>query len=236
MLKWMILILGLMAGPGVAAPLVVFAAASLKEPVDVIAAEFGDVVVSYGGSGTLARQVQLGAPADVILLANTEWMDVLETAGAVSGVQVFAGNTLVLAGRGADVPLTPEGLRMALGDGRLAMGFTAAVPAGIYGKQALDTLGVWDVAGPRVVEVDNVRAALALVARDEAPLGVTYATDLRAVDGLRAVAVFPAESHDPIRYVGALVSDDPRAAAFLAAVTGARGQAVLAGAGFGPAP
>lgn len=222
------------------ADLLVFAAASLKEPVDQIAADFGDVTVSYGGSGMMARQVGLGAPADVVLLANPVWMDVLTEAGDVQPETVtdFASNRLVLIGpAGADaVPLTADDLADALGTGRLAIGFTASVPAGIYGKAALEALGLWDGVKGHLAEVDNVRAALALVARRQAPLGIVYQSDVRVAPGVAEVALFPEASHPPIRYLGAVTarSDTPQAAAFLDYLAGPTGQAMMAKAGFLP--
>lgn len=217
--------------------LVVFAAASLKGPLDAIAADFGDVRVAYGGSGTLARQVQQGAPADVVLLAHVEWMDVLVEAGSVSEPQVFAGNRLVIIGpeSAGDLALAAPAIAEALDGGRLAMGFTAAVPAGIYGKAALISLGLWDDLQRQIAEVDSVRAAVALVARGEAPLGVVYQSDATLIEGVAVRAMFPAESHAPIEYWGAVVSgsDHPDAAGFLVALTEAEG--VLAEAGFCPA-
>jgi len=216
--------------------LIVFAAASLKGPLDEIAAAHGDVRVSYAGSGTLARQVQQGAPADVVLLANTAWMDVLVADGVVGSPEVFLGNRLVLIGQAgaAPVALTVQGLTAALGDGRLAMGFTASVPAGIYGKEAFESLGLWDAVAPSVAEVDSVRGALALVARGEVPLGVVYASDAFVVPDLAVVADFPAQSHAQIAYVGGVVtgSDHPEAAAFLAGLLGNAAQAAFADAGF----
>ena len=223
--------LAILAGPVFAQPLVVFAAASLKEPIDMLAAQMGDVVVSYGGSGTLARQVQQGAPADVILLANAAWMDAVPQARDVAD---FASNSLVLIGaaRAADVDLAA--LPAALGAGRLAMGYTEAVPAGIYAREALQNLGLWEAIAPRVAQVDSVRAALILVARGEAPFGVVYATDARASDAVRVVAAFPQESHAPIRYLGAVLSERPEAQAFWQALRGEQGQGILADLGYLP--
>lgn len=221
----------------VAADITVFAAASLKEPLDQIAADLGGVTVAYGGSGTLARQVSLGAPVDVVILASTDWMDELEKGGHITQRADILSNTLVLVSRDpAPVPLTAEGIAGALGDGRLAMGFTASVPAGIYGKAAFQSLGLWDRIQPQVAEVENVRAALALVARGEAPLGVVYATDVRVVPQLHIAATFPSGTHPAIRYVAALTQNAPEAEAFLTYLQSAQGQAIFAQAGFLPVP
>ena len=229
----------LLAAPAARAEVVVFAAASLKEPVDAMAAQFPDVVVSYGGSGTLARQVSLGAPADLVLLANNDWMDYLVSGGYVQPDTVtdFASNALVMIGdaQAADVVLTDVDIAVALGEGRMALGLTAAVPAGIYAKAALIDLGLWDRLAAQIAEVDNVRAALALVARGETPLGIVYATDARVSDAVRIVATFPPDSYPPIRYTGAVAlhaGDDAKA--FWTYVTGPDGRAILAEAGFLP--
>lgn len=219
------------------AEVLVFAAASLKEPLDRIAQEFGDVTVSYGGSGTLARQISLGAPADIVLLANTDWMDFLVEGANVNAASVaaFASNSLVLIGPAGQGPiaLEAEAILDILGDGRIAMGLTMAVPAGIYGKAGLQSLGVWALLQDRLAEVDSVRAALALVARGQTPLGIVYQTDLRVSDAVSQIAVFPTDSHPPIRYVGATVSGaDPEAAAFWAFLRSAEGREIFAAAGF----
>ncbi len=221
------------------ADLLVFAAASLKEPLDRIAAEFGDVTVSYGGSGALARQVMLGAPADVVLLANDAWMDALADAGAVQGdsVRDFASNRLVLIGPSgsAALPIEAAAIDTRRAGGRIATGLTEAVPAGIYAKAALQSLELWEALSPHLAEVDNVRAALALVARGEAPLGIVYRTDLRITDAVAEIAVFPETSHPPIRYTGAVTSHAAtEAAGFLAYLSVEAGQAVLSEAGFLP--
>ncbi|MEJ8563128.1 molybdate ABC transporter substrate-binding protein [Yoonia sp. GPGPB17] len=236
------LLLGLictLAAPVARAEVLIFAAASLKEPLDQIAARFDNVVVSYGGSGTLARQVTLGAPADIILLANTAWMDVLVEGGHVQPKTAadFASNRLVLVGPqgAAPIALTSDALGAALGEGRLAVGLTEAVPAGIYTKAALQHLGLWATAKNKLAEVDNVRAALALVARGQTPLGVVYQTDTGISDAVTTVAVFPGESHPPIRYTGALTDGaDDAAKAVLAYLVSGEGQSFLAASGFLP--
>ncbi len=229
----------LLAAPVARAEVLVFAAASLKEPLDRMAASFDDVVISYGGSGTLARQVGLGAPADVVLLANVDWMDVLVQGGSVNPDTLadFASNRLVMIGQaGAQaVPLEPAALQAALGNGRLALGLTASVPAGIYAKAALQSTGLWEGIQTQLAEVDNVRSALALVIRGQTPLGIVYQSDVRISDAVTTVATFPTESHPPIRYVGGLTQGaDSAAAAFFEFVLGAQGQAIMAEAGFLP--
>ncbi len=181
----------LLATPARADELVVFAAASLKTALDAVTTAFAEatgteVAVSYAGSSQLARQILLGAPADVVLSANTDWMDELDTAGRLEpgSRRALLGNRLVLVAHGAGaapVELTdPAALDTRLGAGRLAMALVEAVPAGIYGRAALVELGLWERVAERVAQSDNVRAALALVATGAAPLGLVYASDARA--------------------------------------------------------
>ena len=232
--------LTLWAAPA-AAEVTIFAAASLKGPLDrVIEGLEEEVVVSYGGSGALARQVSMGAPADIVFLAHPVWMDTPEAAGAlVEGTRALVlRNRLVLVGAAGapEVPLTTEGLAEALGDGRLATGFVEAVPAGQYAKQALDRLDLWDGVADRLAEVDNVRAALALVARGEAPLGAVYATDAAITGEVAVVAIFPEDSHDPIVYEAALTAGAaPGAAEVLSALSDDAADRLFEDAGFLPA-
>lgn len=237
MLRLLCLICLALAAPLRAEPVTVFAAASLKEPLDRLADQFGEVSVAYAGSGTVARQVLQGAPADLVVLANSLWMDALDEAGAIDpdSRASLLGNRLVLvAAAPREVPLTPEGLSAALGDGRLAIGLTTSVPAGQYGRAALEHLGLWSGVADRVAEVDNVRAALALVARGEAPLGVVYATDVAVQPGVVEVARFPEDTHPAIRYEIALIT--PRGADLLAFLQGPEARRVWSEAGFLPPP
>lgn len=225
--------------PAARAEVLVFAAASLKEPLDRMAAAFDDVVISYGGSGTLARQVGLGAPVDVVLLANADWMDVLVNDGDVQPQTRadFASNRLVLIGQAGAGPvsLDPIALQSALAEGRLAVGLTAAVPAGIYAKAALQSTGLWESVQDRLAEVDHVRSALAMVIRGQTPLGIVYQTDVRISDAVTIVATFPTESHPQVRYVGGLTTHaDSNAGRFFDYVLSAQGQAIMAEAGFLP--
>ena len=217
-----------LGGPAWAGQVTVFAAASLKEALDEVAHAFQattghKITLSYAGSSALARQIERGAPADVFISANPDWMDRLEAAGRVapqSRVDLL-GNRLVLIGpapQGVARTVTSDtDLAILLGDGRLAMALTGAVPAGIYGRAALEKLGLWaDVAGS-VAETDNVRAALALVALRAAPLGIVYATDATAEPRVGIVGYFPTGSHPPIVYPAALTTRAslPEAASFL---------------------
>ena len=211
-----------------AAEITVFAAASLKNALDEAAQEWGsrsgdEVAVSLAGSSALARQIQQGAPADVFISANVKWMDTLAGDGLIveASRHNLLGNAMVLVAHGRNAPAVPisSGFDLAglLGDGKLAMALVDSVPAGIYGKAALTSLGVWNSVEPKVAQSDNVRAALALVARGEAPYGIVYATDAAADDNVSVVGTFPADSHEPIVYPAALVAPGakPEAKAFL---------------------
>lgn len=226
----------------------VFAAASLKTAMDVAAAAFTrrtgiPVVVSYGASSALARQIEAGAPADLFLSADAAWMDHLEGTNRIapgSRTDLF-GNRLVLIGRsggpvlGTLSPATP--LTTLLGEGRLAVALVDAVPAGRYARAALERLGHWPGVKDRLAQAENVRAALALVARGEAPLGVVYATDARAEPRVAIVATIPAEAHPPIVYPGALTRRaGPGAATFLRYLSTPEGAAPFAAEGFAILP
>ncbi len=212
-----------------AGSLTVFAAASLKESLDEAAAAYqkasGQTVrVSYAASSALARQIEQGAPADVFLSADLEWMDYLQQRKLIDPKtrRNLLGNTLVLvapaAGNTAPVELKPGvDLLPRLGEnGRIALGLTTSVPAGKYAKASFMSLGAWKSLEPRVAEAESVRAALMLVARSEAPLGVVYGSDAQAEPKVRAIAVFPENTHAPIVYPVARIatSKHPQAAAF----------------------
>lgn len=226
------------SGAAMAETITVFAAASLRGALDAVAddyaAQTGDkVVVSYAGSSALARQIGFGAPADVFLSANPDWMDVVDRAGLLRGPSVdLLGNRLVLVAPDPvdlpDLAALPE----ILGTRRLAMALVDAVPAGIYGKTALQSLDLWDAVERHVVQTDNVRAALALVALGEAAFGVVYATDAQAEPRVHVVATFPAETHAPILYPAAALTD--RGAPFVTYLTGPKAMAQFAAHGFLP--
>lgn len=224
----------LLAAPAAAEPLVVFAAASLKGPLDTVAGN--DVTISYAGSGTLARQIQQGAPADIVILANSAWMDVLDDAGLTRTAtrRTILSNELVLVSADpTPLALTPSELSARLGTGRLAIGRINSVPAGIYGQAALIALNLWDRAAPHLAEVDNVRAALILAARKEVPLALVYASDAQASDAVHVVAELPTDTHPPIRYEAAQISDSTHAQTFMDKL---RDTSAFEAAGFLPAP
>ena len=223
----------------------VYAAASLKTALDLVAADFtaetgNKVVISYAGSNTLAKQILNGAPADVFISANTAWMDEVEKAGLVvaGSRKDILKNILVLIAAGKDAPhvtidanLDLAGL---LAGNKLAMAMVDAVPAGQYGKAALVSLGLWDSVAASVAQAENVRAALALVARDEAPFGIVYATDAKADPKVSVVGRFPPDSYPAITYPAALLTaaSDPADAAFLEALTHAEAAAHFTAEGF----
>jgi molybdate transport system substrate-binding protein len=200
-----------------AANVTVFGAASLKEALDDQARRFetatGDkVVVSYGASNALARQIDAGAPADLFISADLTWMDYLgERHLLMPGTRVdLLHNTLVLIAPAASKAALAIGpgfdLAGALGGGKLAMANPDSVPAGKYGRSALEHLGVWASVERQVARAENVRAALALVSRGEAPFGIVYSTDAAADKDVRIVDTFPANSHPPIVYPAAVTA------------------------------
>lgn len=238
-------ILGFLALPAAADEVVVFAAASLKTALDQVAADFEaatghEVTVSYAGSNQLAKQIIEGAPADIFISAAVNWMDEVETAGlVVAGTRRdLLGNRLVLIAHGKDAPLVEIGpnldLAGMLGEGKLSMAMVEAVPAGQYGKEALQTLGLWASVEGAVAQSENVRAALALVSAGEAPFGIVYASDAVADDSVSVVGTFPAGSHGPITYPTALLTGAADAAdrAFLDALAGDDAAARFSAQGF----
>jgi molybdate transport system substrate-binding protein len=208
-------------------PPLVFAAASLKDALDTVVARYAEdtgrvITLSYAGSPALAKQIEQGAPADIFFSADLEWMDYLQELDLVapdSRVTLLGNEIVLVAPADSEVALTIAPgfpLAEALGDGKLAMAATASVPAGKYGKAALEWLGVWESVAENVAETENARAALAFVARGEAALGIVYATDANAEPGVRVVGALPEESHPPILYPAALtVTASPAAGEFL---------------------
>lgn len=235
----------LLPGLAHAEQVTVFAAASLKNAMDDIVARYQaqsghSVVVSLAGSSALAKQIQQGAPADIFISANPDWMDLLEAEGLLEdgSRRDLLGNSLVLVAHGTDaapVTIGPDlDLPALLGEGWLAMALVDSVPAGIYGKAALDHLGLWQGVAPSVAQSDNVRAALALVATGEAPFGIVYATDAGAEDRVTVAGRFPADSHPPILYPVADLANRDSAAEedFLTYLQGAEARAAFEAQGF----
>jgi len=226
----------------------VFAAASLKNALDAIAADWQNetgntVLISYDSTAKLAKQIEQGAPADLFIAASTAWMDRLSDENLINkdSRHDLLGNTLVLvaAGKAPSVKISKDlDLKAVLGDGKLAMASVDSVPAGQYGKEALENLGLWASIKANVAQSDNVRAALALVAAGEAPYGIVYASDAVADDAagdrVTVVGSFPSDSHQPITYPAALTaaSTTPAAQAFLDALYSTSSAAVFTAQGF----
>lgn len=233
-----------------AAPLTVFAAASLKGPLDRVAeaytAESGEtVVISYAATSALAKQIEAGAPADVFFSADLKWMDYLVGKGGVekgAAVQLLGNRLVLVAPSHSTVALKiAPGFDLAgeLGEeGHLAMADPKSVPAGTYGRQALERLGAWPGVEKRITASENVRVAAALVARGEAPLGIVYETDARAAPDIRIVDVFPADSHEAILYPVAPVagSTHPKTGDFLLFLQSDKALSIFRDAGFSTLP
>ncbi len=223
----------------------VFAAASMQTALDAVVAawheqEGGDAVVSYAASSALTRQIEQGAPADIFISADLDWMAYLANHSLIRANTTtnLLGNRLVLVapnGTAQAVEVTPElDLVGMLEGGRLAVADTAAVPAGRYAKAALQSLGLWDSVADHLAEAENVRAALAFVSRGEAPLGIVYATDDVADPAVEAIGIFPDDTHPPIIYPATILagSDNPAADAFLAFLRSPTAQCIFEAQGF----
>ncbi|HEY5796041.1 MAG TPA: molybdate ABC transporter substrate-binding protein [Bosea sp. (in: a-proteobacteria)] len=226
--------------------LVIFAAASMKNALDETAAawtrETGKPApkISYAASNVLAKQIEQGAPADVFLSADLDWMDYAAGKGLIkpdTRITLLANRIALIAPSDSTAKLTLApgvDLTGALTGGRLAMGNVDSVPAGKYGKAALERLGGWEKVKDKVAQAENVRAALLLVSRGEAPLGIVYTTDAAADPKVKVVATFPEETHPPILYPVAVTKDSthPDALAFLTYLRGAGPRAAFEKQGF----
>jgi molybdate transport system substrate-binding protein len=224
----------------------VFAAASLTDAMkDIstkwVAAGHQPLVLSFGSSSTLARQIEQGAPANVFASADEKWMDYLADKKLIAfdTRKDLLGNDLVLV-VSADKPMhvtinkSLDLLGLLGGNGRLATGDPAHVPVGIYAEQALKALGLWDSVSPRLARTEDVRAALLLVERGEAPAGIVYATDAAASKAVIVAGTFAPDSHDPVSYPFAVskAGDTPEARALLVFLTSAPARAVFVQRGF----
>lgn len=226
------------------APVTVFAASSLQTALDAVAAAWtresgNDVVLSYAASSALARQIEQGAPAQVFISADLAWMDYLAERNLIQPATRtnVLRNRLVLVGPAGSplVEISPAlNLLDLLGGGRLAVADTAAVPAGRYARAALESLGLWVSVADHLAEAENVRAAVTLVSRGEAPLGIVYATDDIADPGVVAMGMFPEETHPPIIYPAAVLagSDNPEALAFIGYLRSPSAQCLFEAQGF----
>jgi molybdate transport system substrate-binding protein len=228
-------------------PLTVFAAASLTEVLQQIGTEYTrrnhvPVRYSFASSSALAKQIDSGAAIDVFMSADQEWMDYLQTHARIDVAtrrDVVANRLALVAPLDSKVSLKIQpgfALRTALGpSGRLATGDPDSVPVGKYAKAALMSLNVWTEIGPRLVRADNVRMALAYVARGEVPLGIVYQTDARVEPRVRVVALFPESAHAPITYPVAATTDaSPQARDFIAFLASPAARALFEKAGFQP--
>ena len=236
----------LLGAPAAAERITVFAAASLKEALDEEALRFegetgNRVVIAYAASSALAKQIEAGAPTALFLSADLDWMDYLDQrALLVPGSRAnLLGNSLVLiapARSSAELRIAPGfGLAGALGTGKLAIANPDGVPAGKYAKDALQALGVWSGVEKQTVRTENVRSALALVARGEAAFGIVYRTDALAEKAVRIVDTFPESTHAPIVYPIALVKPGASsAAALLAFLRSAAAREIWSKHGFVP--
>ncbi len=242
----MLLAAMLLAGPAWAQPRapLVLAAASLQESMTAAANEWArrghpKPVISFAASSALARQVEAGAAADLFASADLDWMDALDKKAllAPNTRSIWLGNSLVVVAPVASkarVGMTAAALRATLGAGALAMADPTSVPAGKYGKAALEKLGAWQALAPKVARAENVRAALALVERGAAPFGIVYATDAKASKAVRVAGVFPAASRPPIVYPLARLkaSTNPEAEGFRRFLVSRVGKAIFLRYGF----
>ena len=236
----------LIATPAAADDLTIFAAASLKNAAEDIgkayeAAGKGKVVYSFASSADLAKQIENGAPASIFISADKKWMDYVQEKNLIvpDSRRDLLGNTLTLiapkdSSLSADFKAGNVDLASLIGDSKLAMGDPDSVPAGRYGKAALEKLGLWTAVEPKVARTKDVRAALALVERGEAAAGVVYRTDALVSDKVKIAGEFPEDSHPPIVYPIAIVAEhnDDAAKAFYSYLTGDEARAVFEKYGF----
>ena len=224
---------------------VVFAAASLKTALDAVNAQWRTetgkkAIISYAASSALAKQIEQGAPAQVFISADLDWMSYLAGKSLIkvdTRTNLLGNRIVLIAPKDKAQPVKiGEGFDLAkvLGDGRLAMANVDAVPAGKYGKAALEKLGAWASVANRIAQAENVRAALLLVSRGEAPAGIVYRTDAAAESNVAIIGTFPESSHPPIVYPAALTANatHPDAAGFLAYIGSAKAKPVFEAQGF----
>ena len=223
----------------------VFAAASLKNALDAVGASWKadtgkDTILTYAASNALAKQIEEGAPADIFVSADLNWMKYLSDKGLTvrtSEINLLGNEIVLVARKDSKVELKIENefkLEVALGGGKLSMANVDSVPAGKYGKAALEKLGVWASVEPSIAQSENVRAALKLVDLGEAPLGIVYATDAKADADVKILDRFPADSHPPIIYPAGIVtaSKNAGAAEFLKYLQSTKAKAIFEAQGF----
>ncbi len=225
--------------------LTVFAAASMKDALDEIDTAFTaktgiKITASYAASSTLARQIEQGAPADIFVSADTDWMDYAaskNTINQTTRINLLGNSIVLVAPKDSKLDHVTIGPAFDLaglaGDGRIATGDVRSVPVGKYARAALEKLGVWRAAEAKFAMAESVRAALMLVARGEAVLGIVYATDAKVEPGVKIVGSFPADTHPPIIYpVAATASASPLAADYLAFLRSSTAKASFEKYGF----
>jgi len=225
--------------------IVVFAAASMKNALDDVDAAFSKksgikVLASYAASSALMKQIEQGAPADVYVSADLKWMDYGAQKKLVQDdtrLNLLGNRLVLIAPKDAKIGevTIAAGFDLAklAGDGRIATGDVHAVPVGLYAKAALEKLGAWAAVEPKMAMAENVRAALVLVARGEAPLGIVYATDAKVEPGVKIIGVFPEDSHPPIVYPVALTTNaKPEAMQYLTFLRSQAAKSVFEGYGF----
>jgi molybdate transport system substrate-binding protein len=225
--------------------LTVFAAASMKNALDEADAAYTaktkvKISASYAASSALAKQLEQGAPADIFVSADTAWMDYSTEKKAINAstrVNLLGNSIVLIAPKDSKIDKVTIGqgfdLAKLAGDGRIATGDVKAVPVGKYAKAALEKLGAWQAAEPKFAMAESVRAALALVARGEAPLGIVYSTDAKVEPGVKVIGTFPADSHPPIIYpVAATVNAKAEAANYLAFLRSSEAKAIFEKYGF----
>ena len=223
----------------------IFAAASMKNALDDVDGAFAKqsgikVVTSYDASSVLMKQIEQGGPADVFVSADLKWMDYGSQKKLVdedTRVNLLGNKLVLIAAKDsklAPVTIAPGfDLAKLAGDGRIVTGDVQAVPVGIYAKTALEKLGLWAAVESKMAMAVNVRAALLLVARGEAPLGIVYATDAKVEPGVKILGTFPDDSHEPIIYpVAATKSAKPDAARYLAFLRSAAAKSIFESYGF----
>src|SRR6476619_1530008 len=225
--------------------LTVFAAASMKNALDDIGAAYTartgvKISASYAASSALAKQIEQGAPADVFASADTDWMDYAikqKTINEPTRVNLLGNSLVLIAPKDSKIDNVSIGpgfdLARLVGDGKIATADVKSVPVGKYAKSALDKLGAWEAAEPKFAMTENVRAALALVARGEAVLGIVYSTDAKVEPGVRIVGTFPADSHPAIIYpIAATTTAKPETADYLAVLRSTAAKTILEKYGF----
>ena len=243
----LITVFGALCSPAAAQEksITVFAAASMKNALDELDTAYTKktgvkVTASYAASSALAKQIEQGAPADVFISADSDWMDYAASKNSINGqtrINLLGNSIVLVAPKDSKIDHVNIGpgfdLAKLAGDGKIASGDVKAVPVGKYAKAALEKLGSWQAAEPKFAMAENVRAALTLVARGEAALGVVYATDAKVEAGVKVVGIFPADSHPPIVYpVAATTTAKPEASDYLAFLRSTAAKMIFEKAGF----